>query len=77
MPDSFISLFPDDIAEKLKDRRAVIREEAKRSETMFNDFIRKHLGFDNLEYKAIKYNDIIGEISDKKYLDRLKQQYYL
>ncbi len=77
MPDSFLSLFPKEIAEEFKNRRSIIREEAKKSEAFINDFIKKHLDFHNLEYKAIKYNDIIGEIKDSQYVERIKKQYFL
>ncbi len=77
MSDSFISLFPDEIAEEFKNRRIVIREEAERSEAFINGFIKEHLDFANFEYKAIKYNDIIDEIKDSQYVKPIKKQYFL
>ena len=77
MPDSFLMLFTDEEREVLSMRRQAIREEAARSELFFNDFINKHLPDMSIEYRAIKYNDIIDQILDQQLLAKLKQQYYL
>lgn len=77
MPDSFIMLFEDEVAETLKKRREIVREEAKRCETLINAFIQDHLQAMNLQFQAIKYNDIIEEITDTELNNKLKQQYFL
>lgn len=77
MPNTFIDGFPQEIAEEFKERRKVIREEAIKSERFLNDFINENLCSLNLKYQAVKYNDIINEISEPNILARLKEKYYL
>ena len=77
MPDFFIKLFDEDVADALKKRRDLIRDEAQKCETLINDFIQKHLQPMNLKFRSIKYNDLIDKITDTELNNRLKQQYFL
>lgn len=77
MPDSFIYLYTDDVAEKFERRRKIIHEEAVKAERILNEFISRHLDFDNLEYKSIKYNDIIADLNDSPFIKRIKLKYFL
>lgn len=77
MPDSFLALLKDGTKEEFKRRRTAIRKEAEESEPFINNFIKEHLGFDNLTYKAIKYNDIIDEIKESQFVEHIKEKYFL
>lgn len=78
MPDSFIRLFPkNEISEEFIQRRNVIRDEASSAEQILNKFIKDHLDFENLEFKAIKYNDIIKDIETSPFFSDIKQRYFL
>lgn len=77
MPDSFLKLYPQDIANQFEDRRTKIYEEAKKCEEFLNEFIKQHLGFADFEYRSIKYNDIITDLNDSMYLNRICKQYFL
>lgn len=77
MPDSFIEPFPDEIREAFELRRNNIREEAKKCETLLNGFISEHLGFENLSFEKINYNDIIYQLEGSEYYIKIKEQYYL
>lgn len=77
MPDSFAAMFEEDIKDALIQRRAIIREEAEICEKLLNDFIREHLNLDNLQFKAITYNDVIDHILNSELRSKLKNQYFL
>lgn len=77
MPYAFLKRFPPELADIFEKRRQVIREEAHKSERFLNDFINEHLFLLNLKYQAVKYNDIIAEITEPIILARLKEKYYL
>lgn len=77
MPESFAEMFKEDVKEVLIQRRSVIREEAERCEKLLNDFIQEHLPMKNLHFKALKYNNILDQISDDKLRSKLKNQYFL
>lgn len=77
MPDSFIMMFEAAVAEALIQRREIVREEAERCEKLLNEFIQEDLRMNNLQFKAIKYNNIIYQISDPVLRSKLENQYFL
>lgn len=77
MPDSFAALFEEAVEKAFIQRRSIIRSEAERCERLLNEFIKEHLHLDNLNFKAIKYNDIISQISDSMLSLKLRKQYFL
>ena len=77
MPDSFAEMFEKEVADAMKQRRSIIRQEAEKCEKLLNDFIQEHLPMKNLFFKAIKYNNIIAQISDDELRSKLESQYFL
>ena len=77
MPDGFTDIFVDEVIAEFDSRRKTIREEASRCEILLNDFITEHLDFPNLSFEAIKYNDIIDQLVDSPYYQRIKKQFFL
>lgn len=77
MPDSFAAMYEGEIENALIQRRTVIRKEAEQCEKLLNDFIQEHLPMKNLFFKAIKYNNIIEQISDDELRSKLESQYFL
>lgn len=77
MPDSFIDLYTEDVAEEFVRRRKIVRAEAVKAEHVLNEFINAHLNFVNLVFRAIKYNDILNEIQDSRYYSKIKEKYFL
>ena len=78
MPDSFMASLSDEERKEFIVRRGIIQEEAIRCERLLNGFINQHLQFCNLEFNAIKYNDLIGSVHLQHELrEKLKKQYYL
>lgn len=77
MPVGFDDIFVDEVQEEFASRRLIIREEASKCDALLNDFISKHLDFPNLQFKATKYNDVLGLIERSQYYSQIKEQYYL
>ena len=77
MPVGFDDIFVDEVQEEFASRRLIIREEASKCDALLNDFISKHLDFPNLQFKATKYNDVLGLIERSPYYSQIKEQYYL
>lgn len=78
MPDSLISTYSEDIREEFLARRISIREDSIRCERLLSGFIEKHLQFDNLVFRTLKYNDLINQIPMRLDLrEKLKEQYLL
>ena len=77
MPDSFAAMYEGEIENALIQRRTIIRNEAEKCEKLLNDFIQEHLPMKNLVFKAIKYNNIIDQISDDELRSKLESQYFL
>lgn len=70
-------LYTEDVAEKFVRRRKNVREETVKTERVLNEFINTHLNFENLEFRAIKYNDIISDFQDSRYYSKIRVKYFL
>ena len=77
MTDKFI----DTIEEKekqdfLQARKAECDSESKSCQQRVNEFL-KQIGWNNITFECIYYNDILAEISPSKYYTEFQQRYFL
>ena len=77
MPDSFINhIESEDDKEKYRERRKVFMKEAIKCQNRINSFL-KQIGWNNMEFKSLNYNDIINEITTSPYFEEFKKRYML
>lgn len=77
MPDAFINhMESEDDKEKFRNRRKQIKEEAEKCQNRINTFL-KRIGWNNIEFQALNYNDILDDISSSPLFEEFKKRYML
>ena len=77
MPDQFIDKIDDEeLEESLRSRRSAIEKESKECQQRIIDFL-KIIGWDNLTFECIHYNDMLEDLSSSEYLKEFKRRYFL
>ncbi len=77
MTDSFVSHFPQALADTFRERREVLRSEMIDSEAFFNDFIAKHVCIEKLDYKVYTYNDIVTKLKESPLCKDFANKYFI
>lgn len=77
MPDAFINhMESEDDKEMFRERREKIKKEAEKCQDRINSFF-KQIGWNNIEFQALNYNDILDDISSSSYCEEFKKRYLL
>ena len=77
MPDQFINKLDDDeLRESFISRRSAIEKESKECQLRINDFLKK-IGWNNLTFECLHYNDMLEDISSSIHLEEFKRRYFL
>jgi hypothetical protein len=77
MPDIFIEEMNStkDKDEYIK-RKRIIEEEAIKCHRRINEFLNR-IGWKNMAFEVLHYNDMLEDISTSKHLDEFKRRYFL
>ena len=77
MTDKFIeNIDNEEDKEVLRSRIIVIDEEAKSAKSRIDKFLAD-IGWENITFECIYYNDILEDISSSQYYSEFKQRYFL
>lgn len=77
MPDAFINhMESEDDKDKFRDRRKQIKDEAEKCQNRINTFL-KQIEWNNIEFQALYYNDILDDISSSPFFEEFKKRYML
>lgn len=77
MSDQFINKLDDDeLKESFISRRSAIEKESKECQSRIKDFL-KNIGWNNLTFECLHYNDMLEDISSSIYLKEFKKRYFL
>lgn len=77
MPNTFIERMESDEDKKnFRDRRNKFEEEAKKCQSYINSFL-KTIGWKNMTFESLYYNDIIDDISSSPKYTEFKKRYLL
>jgi len=77
MSDLFINkINDDDLEESFRYRRTSIEKESKSCQQRINDFLMK-IGWNNITFECLQYNDILEDISSSRFIDEFKKRYFL
>ncbi|MBQ8936401.1 MAG: hypothetical protein IJ066_01535 [Bacteroidaceae bacterium] len=77
MSDQFINKLDDEeLRESFISRRSAIEKESKECQQRIIDFLKK-IGWNNLTFECLHYNDMLKDISSSSYLEEFKRRYFL
>lgn len=77
MSDLFIGKINDnDLEESFRYRRTSIERESKSCQQRINDFLKK-IGWNNITFECLQYNDILEDISSSPFIEEFKKRYFL
>ena len=77
MTEKFISTIEDEEKQEiLRARIKFIDEEAKSCQHRINDFLNQ-IGWNNLTFECVYYNEIVEDISSSKYYSEFRKRYFL
>ena len=77
MTECFINKIDDDeLKESYRTRRSGIEEEMNSCSERVNDFLSK-IGWNNLTFECLHYNDMLEDISSSPHLEEFKMRYFL
>jgi len=77
MSDQFIDKLDDEeLRESFISRRSAIEKESKECQQRIIDFLKK-IGWNNLTFECLHYNDMLKDISSSRYLEEFKRRYFL
>ena len=77
MSDLFINRVGDEkVAESYRTRRDWIEKESKSCQQRVDDFL-KQIGWKNMKFEILHYNDMLEDISSSSYLEEFKRRYFL
>lgn len=75
MTERFISLLSHAESDKMNERVKKLREEAKRCHEMFDTLIKK-VGWKNMTFETLHYNDMLDEIKPSKHYNDFCNRYF-
>lgn len=76
MTDSFIEELDRNEQQQLIERRKKIKSESKKCKERIDDFLRQ-IGWENITFKVLHYNDMLDDIARSKYAVEFKKRYFL
>ena len=77
MSNQFIDKLDDEeLRESYTNRRSAIEKESKECQQRINDFLKK-IGWNNLTFECLYYNDMLEDISSSRNLEEFKRRYFL
>ena len=77
MTEKFISTIEDEEKQEiLRARIKFIDEESKSCQHRINDFLNQ-IGWNNLTFECVYYNEIVEDISSSKYYSEVRKRYFL
>lgn len=75
MTERFMNLLSSSERDEMNERVNTLKEETSRCHEMFNTLINK-VGWSNMQFETLHYNDILGEIKPSKYYNDFCKRYF-
>ena len=75
MTERFMNLLSSSERDEMNERVNTLKEETNRCHEMFNTLINK-VGWSNMQFETLHYNDILGEIKHSKYYNDFCKRYF-
>lgn len=75
MTERFMNLLSSSERDEMNERVNTLKEETNRCHEMFNALINK-VGWSNMQFEILHYNDILGEIEHSKYYNDFCKRYF-
>lgn len=75
MTERFMNLLSSSERDEMNERVNTLKEETNRCHEMFNTLINK-VGWSNMQFETLHYNDILGEIKPSKYYNEFCKRYF-
>lgn len=76
MPNKFMEKLEESNRKEMEKRNKELQKEAEKCQNYINSFI-KEIGWSNMEFQTLHYNDIIDEIKSSEYYSDFCKRYFL